>query len=73
MVGSSSTSNTRCGGRLAQAAAASSSALRLPTSQANGRRTVKAVPSPNALSTSMEPPIAIASSWQIASPRPLPP
>ena len=38
-----------------------------------GRSTEKRVPLPGALSTPMRPSIAIASSWQIARPNPLPP
>ena len=40
--------------------------------QGNGRRTRKRAPLPGWLTTSIRPPIATASSWQIASPNPLP-
>ncbi|KAG0731250.1 hypothetical protein G6F23_015494 [Rhizopus arrhizus] len=71
-VASSSTSRMRSGGSTGSAGTSPAAAAACRV-QGSGNRTRKRAPLPGELSTSMRPPIATASSWQIARPSPLPP
>ena len=72
-MGSSSTSNNEKLRGDETSAKSDSSRPMANDETGNGNRTLKRVPSPGALSISMRPSIAAASSWLMASPNPLPP